>query len=421
MREVRGADTAEEISGEDGAQRAAGPLAGIRILDLTSVLFGPYATFVLGQMGADIIKVESPAGDVLRIIGPSRHPGMSAIFLAVGRSKRSVVIDLSDPRGRQVLLELATGADVFVHSLRPQAISKLRLTYADVSAVRRDIVYCNAAGFGRNGRYAGRPAYDDVIQGATGFAAAQANVAGEPQYVASPIADKTTGLAAAAAILAALYHRATTGEGQELEVPMFETMASYFLVEHLYGETFSPPIGEACYPRLISRFRRPYRTSDGYLCVMVYNDKQWLRFFDLIGRADLLQDARFNTMTARTDNVDLLYQMLDSELRKRASAEWLALLQRAEIPVQPLADVEMLLADPHLDDVGFLQHVDHPSEGAIRTTAFPLRFGSGPAHDGPAPRLGEHTAEILLGSGVPHDEVEQLAREGVILCASMLA
>jgi crotonobetainyl-CoA:carnitine CoA-transferase CaiB-like acyl-CoA transferase len=394
---------------------SAGPLSGVRILDLTSVFLGPYSTLLLGDMGADVIKVEAPKGDVVRTVGPSRHQGMSAIFLNANRSKRSIVIDLAQPRGRDVLLKLARGADAFIHSMRPQAIAKLGLTYDAVSAVRPEIVYCSAAGFGREGRYSGRPAYDDVIQGATGFAAAQAHFAGEPQYVAGAIADKTVGLAMVAALLAALYHRERTGEGQEVEVPMFETMTSFFLLEHLYGEVFSPPLGDPVYPRVTSPSRKPYRTLDGHLCVVVYNDKQWSRFFELVGRSELLEDERFSSIAARTQNIDALYEILAAEMSTRTTADWLETLERAEIPAHPLGNAASLLEDPHLRDVDFFSFVEHPSEGTIRSMAFPYAFFGSPVDvERPAPRLGEHTSEVLSEGGFGESEIEELVGDGVV-------
>ncbi|MFT3820805.1 MAG: CoA transferase [Rubrivivax sp.] len=371
------------------------------ILDLTSVLLGPFATLQLADMGADVIKVESPDGDVMRYAGPSRHRGMSPIFLNVNRNKRSVVLDLKRAPDRDRLLALARRADVFVHNMRPHAIRELGLGYDDLRAVNPQIIHCTAIGFGRGGRYADDAAYDDVVQGACGLAASQAYLAGEPQYVASAMCDKSGGMAAALAISAALFARERTGAGQEIEVPMYEVMVANVTAEHLYGATFEPPLGPAVYPRQTSRHRRPYKTQDGYLSVMVYTDRQWAEFFRLIGREDLIGNGRFDSITSRTENIDEAYAMVADAVASRTSAQWLALFKRASIPACPVNTVADLMVDPHLSDVGMFSEVDHPTEGRIRQVKSPFFFSATPVGTRlPAPRLGEHTQEVLAEFGL---------------------
>lgn len=380
---------------------ATGPLAGVTILDLTSVLLGPFATLQLGDMGADVIKVESPEGDVMRYAGPSRHRGMSPIFLNVNRNKRSVVLDLKTVEGKDALLALARGADVLVHNMRPRAIDSLGLAYAAVRALNPRIIYCTAIGFGRGGRYADDAAYDDVVQGASGLAAVQAHLAGEPQYVASAMCDKAGGMAAALAISAALFARERSGTGQEIEVPMYEVMVANVTAEHLYGHTFEPPLGPAVYPRQTSRHRRPYRTQDGYISVMVYTDKQWAEFFRLIGREDLIASSRFDSITSRTENIDEAYSMVAQAVASNSTAHWLAALKRVSIPACPVNTVEDLKEDPHLKDVKMFTQVEHPTEGRILQVKSPFHFSETPvATRRLAPRLGEHTAEVLAEFGI---------------------
>ncbi|MEE8247775.1 MAG: CoA transferase, partial [Alphaproteobacteria bacterium] len=264
----------------------SGPLEGIRVLDLTAYLLGPFGTQILGDLGAEVIKVEPPEGDIMRRLGPSRHDGMAAVFLNLNRNKRSIVLDLKRAAGREALLRLAVGADVFIHNMRPKAIAALDLGYAAVSAANPKIVYCGTYGYRHDGPYGDKPAFDDMIQGASGMAALVGRQSGEPGYVPTAFIDKTVGMAAAYAILAALFYRERSGEGQELEVPMLETMVQFIMVEHLYGLTFEPPLGGAGYPRMLAPQRRPYRTRDGHICILPYTDRQWRRFLELAGRPE---------------------------------------------------------------------------------------------------------------------------------------
>ncbi len=393
--------------------RSAGPLAGFRILDLTSVVVGPYCTAALADMGADVIKVESPEGDNFRHIGPRRNPGMGSQFLSLNRSKRSVVLDLKQPQGREALLKLVATADVFVHNMRPRAIRKLRLTYAAVRQAREDVVYCSIHGFRQEGPYRDKAAYDDIIQGASGLAALQAR-GGEPRYVVSAVADKTPAMVALSSILGALLCRERTGQGQEIEVPMFESMVAYVMSEHLYGNVFEPPLAPTIYPRQVSPYRRPYRTADGYVCALMYTDAQWERFFQVAGRADLLQDPRFADFGSRTDNVDAVYGLVADVLTTRTTAEWLEILERADIPAMPLNTPAEVLNDPQLQAVNFFPLVTHPTEGVLRYVGNPVVLSKTPGPPpGPAPRLGEHSVELLLEAGYSRSDVDGLIQRGV--------
>jgi crotonobetainyl-CoA:carnitine CoA-transferase CaiB-like acyl-CoA transferase len=400
-------DEADRGSQHQPEARSAGPLAGIRVLDLTSVVMGPYATQVLADMGAEVIKLEPPAGDVLRHVGPMRNPGMGHLFLGANRNKRSVALDLKRPEARAATLRIAARADVLIHNIRPQAMDRLGLGYHAVAAVSPGIVYVAAVGFGSKGRYAGKPAYDDLIQGASGLASVIMETSGEPRYVPLTLADRTVGLYVASAISAALVHRERTGQSQWVEVPMFEVFTQFVLSDHLGGLSFDPPVGEPYYARLMTPHRRPYATADGHLCVLIYNDKQWRGFFRLIGQEErLASDARFSTHSQRAANIDAVYAFVAEAMRERTTAEWIALLERADIPVMPVNTVESLIEDPHLADVGFFQMVDHPSEGRLRIMESPGAFSAcDPPARLPAPRLGEHTAEVLREVGLSEEEI----------------
>ena len=391
-----------------------GPLSGYRIVDLTTVVLGPYATRILGDMGADIVKVEPPEGDMLREIGPSKSPGMAPIHLALGSSKRSVVLDLKRPRARAALMRLVAGADAFVHSMRPGAIARLGLTYDEVRDARPDIVYCGACGFGSGGPYAGRPAYDDLIQGMCGLADLMGRVTGgPPRYAPTIVADKTVGLFVANAVLAALLHRERTGEGQEIEVPMFETMVSYVLVEHLWERAVRPDDGALGYVRMLAPNRRPFRTRDGYLCMLAYTDRHWKAFFGLAGCPERSADPRFAQISARTENVAELYGVAEELLGERTTAEWLADLEKAEIPAGPVNSLEDLLADPHLAGQDLFRRVDHPSEAATLQVGPSARFSRSPVEARRhAPLLGEHTVQVLGEAGLDEAEIDALLHDG---------
>ncbi|MBK9136392.1 MAG: CoA transferase [Betaproteobacteria bacterium] len=393
-----------------------GPLHGTRIIDMTSVLMGPFASQALGDMGADVIKVEAPAGDLVRQIGPARHDGMGPIFLNANRNKRSVVLDLKRPEGVQALKRLLEGADVLMYNVRPQAMARLGLDYDSVAAVNPRLVYAGLFGFGQDGPYAARPAYDDLIQGAAALPHLIARASGGvPRYVPTAVADRIVGQTAVGAILASLVARQRTGRGDRVDIPMFETMVAFVLGDHLGGLTFEPPLDEGGYPRQLSPERRPYRTQDGHICALVYNDKQWEGFLKGIGRESLLQeDPRFATFAVRSRHIDHVYGWLASVFEQRTTAEWMQLLEAADVPCMPMHDLHSILADPHLAATGFFQTVDHPSEGTIRSMQPGPRWQvhePGPARL--APRLGEHTAEVLREAGFAAPEIGRLIEAGV--------
>ncbi|MET0551433.1 MAG: CoA transferase [Vicinamibacteria bacterium] len=390
-----------------------GPLAGVRVLELATVVLGPLACQLLGDQGADVVKVEPPGGDSNRQVGPMRSPGMGALFLNCNRNKRGIVLDLKHAEGREAALRLAARADVLVHNYRPSALSRLRLAYEDVSAVNPGIVYCGTYGYGRSGPYRDRPAYDDSIQAAAGLASLSARGGGEPRFVPTIVADKTTALAVVAAVNAALFHRARTGEGQEIEVPMFETMVSYVMTEHLWGRTFEPAEGPAGYARLLSRERRPLPTRDGHLSVLPYLDEHWRAFCRAAGREDLLDDRRFTSLASRLSNIDALYLTLAGEIAQRSTSDWSEVLERAGVPATPVRTLEELFDDPHLVATGFFESHRHPTDGPMRVPAPATRFSRTPADVRRlAPRLGEHTREVLREAGYAEAEVDALCAAG---------
>jgi crotonobetainyl-CoA:carnitine CoA-transferase CaiB-like acyl-CoA transferase len=377
---------------------------------------GPFATQILADLGADVVKVEPPEGDVLRHIAPMRNPGMGHIFLHHNRNKRSIVLDLKQPQGREALLRLARAGDVLVYNVRPQAMRRLKLSYEEVAAVNPRIIYVGAYGYSEGGRYAGQPAYDDLIQGRAGLPHLLLEAgADRPRYVPTAISDRITGLAAVNAVTAALYCRERTGKGQAVEVPMFETVAHMVMGDHMGGRTFDPPMEPHRYERMLAPHRAPYATSDGYVCVLVYNDKHWRSFFRLIGREEMFEtDRRFSSQEARSRNIAEVYEFVAGEMVKRSSAEWLRLLMEADIPVTPLNSVDDLIQDPHLAESGFYVATEHPTEGKLRTMAVPGRWSrTPPAELRPAPRLGEHSAEILAEAGYTSREIDGLIKAGV--------
>lgn len=392
----------------------SGPLAGVRILDLTTVVMGPYATQILADFGAEVVKLEPPEGDIMRHIAPMRSTGMGHIFMNANRNKRSIVLDLKKDAAREACLRLARTADVMVYNIRPQAMARLKLSYAEVRAVNPRIIYVGAFGYSQRGPNAAKPAYDDLIQGAAGLPWLLKEAGAElPRYVPATMADRTVGLHVVNAVCAALYCRERTGKGQRVDVPMLESLLQTVLGEHLGGYTYEPQNGNAGYARMLAKERRPYETRDGYVCVLVYNDKQWRAFFDLIGRNDLLSDPRFATPEARSRSFEVAYGMIAEEMKKRTTSEWLAALENADIPVQRMNSLADIVNDPHLAAIGYFKSVEHPSEGCIKSMAVPSEWSeSATEYRRHAPRLGEHTREVLRETGYGDAEIDALVASG---------
>lgn len=391
-----------------------GPLTGLRILDLTSNFMGPYASLLMADMGADVCKIESPEGDTTRNVGPSRNKGMGAIFLHLNRNKRSLVLDLKNPEGLAAIQRMLCHADVLLYSLRPQAMARLGLSYDSVRAVNPRIIYCGAFGFGQNGPYAQRPAYDNLIQAAVGLPHTQARkTGGPPTYVATALVDRMVGMATSNAILAALHCRNATGHGQSVEVPMFETFAHFAMGDHMYGHSFVPPIGDWGYERMTSAERQPYRTADGYISVEVYTDRHWQRLFAAVDRSDMADDPRYVSVHTRAKHMSELYDFLNQTFMSRTSKEWVALLTEMDIPAMTMNTPETLLEDEHMKAVGFFEVTEHPSEGMVRNIGIPQQWSETPSTQRyPAPRLGEHTEILLKEYGLHQDEIDSLLLSG---------
>lgn len=394
----------------------SGPLAGVKVVDFTTIVMGPFASQMLGDLGADVVKVEALDGDAMRHVGPKKHAGMGPNFLHLNRSKRSIALDLKQPRGIAVMRRLLSGADVFIYSLRPQAIARLGLSHAEVSAFNPSIIHAGCFGYGQRGPNAGKPAYDDLIQGACGLPDLTRRATGaEPRYPPLNLADRSIGLYAALAINAALFERSRSGLGQALEIPMFETLTQFVLGDHMWGHTHVPPIGDTGYVRLMSPERRPFRTLDGHVCVLIYSDRQWRSFLTLIGEpARFNDDPRFSDADARTRHVDEVQGFVAAQMARRTTAEWLAALEGADIPVTRMNTLEDLIADPHHAATGFFEEVEHPTEGRLRMMRVPAEFGRTPAvPERLAPRLGEHGAAVLRELGYAADEIDALFADGV--------
>ncbi|NYI00300.1 CaiB/BaiF CoA transferase family protein [Cupriavidus plantarum] len=383
-----------------GRTALAGPLDGIRVLDLTSVVLGPMATQILGDLGGDVIKIEGPEGDLMRSNGVSRHPGLSSIYLALNRNKRSVVLDLKTEAGKAGLRALIADADVLVHNMRVSAIERLGFGYAAAAAINPRLVYCVATGFGQDGPDRDKPAFDDIIQAACGLVGLLTPEGQRPEYVPSLIADKTVGMALANAVLAALLHRERRGEGQQVEVPMLETMASFVMAEHLGGLTFEPPAGGAGYARLLQGGRRPAKTRDGWICALPYTDRHWRAFFESAGRGHVLEQIDISDRAQRNANIRMLYAQMAEITLERTTAEWLALFAELDIPATPILALDDVPRHPHLAAVGLFQETTHPTAGPLREMRPAARFSATPLslrrH---APTLGEHTDEVLSEAG----------------------
>jgi len=394
----------------------SGALSGYRIIDLTSVAFGPYATQILGDNGADVIKIESPAGDITRDIQPARSRGMGSFYLNANRNKRSLVLDLKKPAGRAVVLRLLKDADLIVHSVRQDAMDRLGLSYADCRAVKPDIVYVAGVGFRPGGPYAGKAAYDDIIQGLSGMVAMMALTTGEPRYVPASIADKIASTHLVYAMTMALLHRERTGEGQQVDVPMLESLVGFNLVEHAAGMLFDPPLGEPGYSRSRAPFRKPFATKDGYVCMLPYTQAHWQRFFKLTGRPDMVDDERVTDAVKRSQSFDALYRIAAELAAGWETEALLKALDEADIPAGRVNDFADLFTDPQLTSTGFLHTEEHPTEGRIVVTENPISFSKSPGGiRSLAPRMGAHSVELLREAGYTDGEIDALLQDGVTM------
>jgi crotonobetainyl-CoA:carnitine CoA-transferase CaiB-like acyl-CoA transferase len=394
----------------------SGPLKGLKIIELTSVVLGPWAAQILADMGAEVIKVEAPFGDSNRQLGASRNPNMAALYLSNNRNKRSLVLDLKQSSARDALLAIVKDCDVLLHNNRPQVMTKLKLEYNDIKAVNENIIYCGTYGYSKDGPYGEKGALDDSIQAASGIAALNELVLGEPRYLPTVVADKTTAITVVYSILAALFHRERTGNGQEIEVPMFETMVSFVMAEHIWGEIFEPPLGKAGYTRLMSHHRKPYKTKDGYIAVLPYMNNHWKTFCEKAERQDLIEDDRFKNLSSRVENIDDTYSETGKILATKTTQEWLDIFADTKVPVIIVNSLDDLFTDPHLEAVGFWQDFDHPTEGKLKMPGFPVKFSETPAtirkH---APNFGEHSLEILAEAGVDEETIKQMIQSKATL------
>jgi crotonobetainyl-CoA:carnitine CoA-transferase CaiB-like acyl-CoA transferase len=394
---------------------AGGPLKDIRVIDMTSVVVGPMVTLMLADYGADVIKIEPPAGDIVRnLAGRAISPNMSPKFLHLNRNKRSLAIDLKKPEAYGALTKLLATADVLLWNVRPSAMARLKLSYEEVKAINPKIIYCGIVGFGQTGRYRNKPAYDSIIQGAGGIAALHHRATGEPRYVPIVMADKTTGLIATQMVLMALYHRERTGEGQSIEVPMFENIARYVLEEHMYHQTFEPPIGTTGDPRLFDPGARPVPTRDGFICISANTNAQAFAVFDAIGKPEFKTDPRFSSVAARFKHVPEYFAARAEGLKQKTTAEWVDIFDHLDVPAMQYHTLESLMEDPHLKDVGFFRKFDHPTEGRMIDMALPNQSTAGSRKDFmPAPKVGQHTVEVLRQAGYSDEAITAMVAAGI--------
>ncbi len=393
-------------------------LRGLKIVDLTTIVLGPYATQILADLGADVIKVEAPEGDLFRAVRPGRRPDVGVQFQNFNRNKRSLVLDLKTPAGQRVLERLVASADVLVHNMRSRSAAALGASYERLREANPQLVYCYAAGFGEEGPSRDDPAYDDIIQARSGLAALNADADAAPRFVSSIVCDKVVGLHLAIAVLAGVTRQRATGKGVRIEAPMLESMASFLLSEHLAGHSLRPAEGELGYARMLSPNRRPYRTKDGFLAILPYSTRHWQRFFRAAGRADLAEDPRVTNSEQRSEHIDALYQEIAGLAPERSSAEWLELLRAEDIPCSPVNTLEALMDDPHLVAVGMFEEIDDTRLGAIRQLRSPFRVSGedtgAPAADTQAPGLGADGAGVLAEIGMSKEEVNELLAAGVV-------
>ena len=402
------------------AHLAERPLHGVRVVEMGSVVLAPYAAQLLADMGAEVIKVEPPKGDITRNQGFSRNPGMAALYLSCNRGKRSVVIDAKDPEGLETLRRVVGSADVFLHNMRAESAERLGVGYDQLRANNEKLVYCSTYGFGAAGRYRSRAAYDDIIQAAAGAAGLAQMIGSAPAYMPTIVADKTTALFVVIGIQGALLRRAVTGKGDQLEVAMFETMAHYLSVEHLAGFAFEPPLGPAGYRRMVSHHRKPHRTKDGFIAIMPHSERDWRVFFEACGIPEFMEDPRFIGNANRARHINELYAKLAEMMPQRTTSEWVEFLDAHDIPNTVINTLEDLRSDPHMADVGFWHSIDHPSEGKLIAPSLPVRYGGPEGSATPAllaPRFGQHSIEVLREVGYGPAQIESMVDRGVVLTA----
>jgi len=393
---------------------STGPLQGVKILDLSTVVLGPYATQLLSDMGADVVKVENGAGDIMRHAGPSPAPGMGAIYMGLNRNKRGILLDLKTADGMEAIRRLVKQSDVFFTNVRMDGLMRLGLGYEDLKKLNEKIIYVHCAGYGADGPYAGKPAYDDLIQAGSGVAELLAiREGGPPRYMPALMADKVSGLHAAYATIAGLYARTQTGKGQFIEAPMFESFTAFNLVENLFGHTFIPPLAQVAYTRSSSPNRKPYQTKDGYIGILPYSDAQWATFFEIGGRPEIMKtDERFITYKARTANINALYELVAEVALTKTSAEWLKLLEDADIPSMNCNTILEAVNDPHLRGTGFIHERQHPAVGPYVAMQHPVKFAGTPADIRiEPPTIGQHTREVLEELGFSQFDAERMAHE----------
>ena len=390
------------------------PLAGIKIVDLTSAVVGPYATQILADYGADVIKLEEKSGDIIRwISGKSRTPGMSGKFMHMNRNKRSISLNLKTEDGKQALSRLVKGADVFLHNMRPDAAKRLGITFEALEQLNPNLIYCSIVGFGQDGRYRSNPAYDSILQGGTALASLFAASGGEPRYVPFVVVDRMAALMVTHTLMAALFGRQRDGKARDIQIPMFESFATVVLSEHLYGRTFEPAIGTVGDARLLDANAKPVRTIDGYICITTNTDAQVLAMFDAFARPELKEDTRFNTALARIEHIKAFFELRASEVARQTTAHWIKAFSAHDVPVMPCHTLESLLDDPHLAEVGLLSKMEHPTQGTVLSINVPTKMtGFEPTVRLPAPHIGQHTSAVLSELGYGAQEIEEMYASG---------